>query len=324
MGVYTSIPELCLEDQREIIEGVCAVVAACPGEHVGPLLHRIMEPVVQALNDSLNENSNDQALSMKNTAMNLDRLAHIFKSLHIDMVIQPHPLNAAVSALWPLLQRTASVFQTEESLMEKLCRLWKSEIRSCGHNFPVLVPLCQLLTELYNTVQYSCFLYCANVALDEVSRGPQMSQNAALFSHMLDVFSSATFRRLRDANAYVLPTISFSISHYYGLLHANFLCFGSVRDYPDIAEDFFHLLKRYVQILPGVILQSPVLAASFQCASHGVRVSHREASEAVFTYLLTLIESAISNPTTASAVDAILRQHGQVRLPSSKPTYARL
>lgn len=99
---------------------------------------------------------------------------------------------------------TAMLFQNDEQMMEKMCRLLKCSLRACGASFPLLVPLSQLLLELYAVTPHSCFLYTVNVALEEFARSPSLAQHTALFAHLLDVLGKRTFTLLTDADAYVV------------------------------------------------------------------------------------------------------------------------
>lgn len=70
------------------------------------MLQRLIEPVVQALSAAVALKDSDPSNAHLQTGLNLDRLAHIFKSLHFDSQVEsPLPLPA----MWPLLRRMAVV-----------------------------------------------------------------------------------------------------------------------------------------------------------------------------------------------------------------------
>lgn len=70
------------------------------------MIQRLIEPVVQALSAAVALKDSDPSNALLQTGLNLDRLAHMFKSLHFDPQLEP-PLP--LPAMWPLLSRIAIV-----------------------------------------------------------------------------------------------------------------------------------------------------------------------------------------------------------------------
>ncbi|KMS94010.1 hypothetical protein BVRB_025700, partial [Beta vulgaris subsp. vulgaris] len=165
--VYCSMSSLDMDDQNEIIEGVCAVVCSRPVNSIPEHLRQLINPVLQSLAAQLNQaRTGGGQFDLGLLSANLDRLAHLFKSIHLDSCPE---LIAMVSEMWPLLRELLIAFVQDEKIMEKVCRLIKFTLRATRTDFPVLKELLLLMTQLLPAAPWSCFIYTCSITVDEFS-----------------------------------------------------------------------------------------------------------------------------------------------------------
>jgi len=151
---------------------------------------------------------------------------------------------------------------------------------------PLLSPLLTLCSDFFIQYPHSCFLYCMCTCIDYFSD----TQFQKLLQTKFNVFSQRTLQILKDSESF--------------------------RDNPDIVEDFFDLVVRYIRQCPQSIFSNPILPQIFSCAIKGLVVQHKQALHAVMQFFIMTIGQGINDrndPASMqykSIITALLQQYG--------------
>jgi hypothetical protein len=155
--------------------------------------------------------------------------------------------------------------------MEKLCRCIKHILKTAQGEFaPLLSPLLEQLTSIYETHPHSDILYLARYC---VSVFCKVEQAKDLLCHAFVLLSKRALHLLADHEAMI----------------------GA----PDTVEDYFELVCHVMAQLPDRAYVEPLLEflrQAFACAVRGVKLQHREASGAVCKFVCQLLSEGFADP----------------------------
>ncbi|CAM9622957.1 unnamed protein product [Discosporangium mesarthrocarpum] len=276
-----------LKDELEIIEGLCHVLKTLPPQKAAAAINKMVEPVAADLH-KLGVLAGDS----RHAVQDLERLTVIARFANPAVEVgKRHPIVLVVEGLWPVLEATAARHQASDKLIEKLCRFFKHSMRTCKAEFePLLERLINHLVNSFNSVPHSSCLYCGSICVTDFGgRGPGY---AARLFRMLDDFSKMVFRSLQSLDDFTSN--------------------------PDMVEEYFYLVGRFVSYCPEPLLASPLLGDSIRCGVVGLQLHHREAHRGVLTCFEEVVGLGVSsagkdNSSVAQykpAVEQVLGEHG--------------
>ena len=176
---------------------------------------------------------------------------------------KPHPALAIYTSLWPILDMCFSRLSNEsESAVEEVCRVCKYTIKATRHEFiPHLESLITRMISCYKAKPRCSYLDVCAVSLVELHQDPALH---GPFITILQTFSEGTFAVLQQMDDYTSN--------------------------PDLVDDYFEYVKRYIQRIPGPFIQVPFIVDIVQGAVKGMCIDHHEASRAILSFLTQFIE----------------------------------
>ncbi|KDO26719.1 hypothetical protein SPRG_20517 [Saprolegnia parasitica CBS 223.65] len=276
---------LLVEDQVILLEGICKGVSIGDRQLMVPAMQTLVTPIAQHMSEIF---ARDHP-SANGILKDLLRLMCIYDHITVS-VVDPnatHPLVALTEQLFPLFQQTLRVYGHNAEVVERSCRCFKRMLRV--PQMKVVVPtLAELLVTHFEAHPQSSYLYCASMILKHFASDADC---APIFEQLLLALSRKTFGVLQESS------------------HA-------MVDNPDIVEEFFYLIERYLRCLP---LQTvPLLPSVFQCALAGLAMQHNDANKGVLSCLQLLLQQMAlvhTDPTFQpyyTTVDECLRTQGHL------------
>jgi len=190
-----------------------------------------------------------------------------------------HPAVAALQMVWPSLDTCLSAYAASENMVEKLCRCYKLVIRAAGVHFaPSLQIMATHLVEHFKQSPQPAYLYTASILITELgSSAPEP------LLQMLTSMSEAAFARLQSLEAFTAQ--------------------------PDMVEEYFFLVSRFLEYCPSLLLTSPLIAQVVQCGMVGLQIDHRAAHAGVSSCLYHLICAGTKPLKSAPRGSAPLPEH---------------
>jgi transportin-3 len=281
---------LDLKDELEVLEGVCRAVSRQiqdTRDSGSGYVQRIVQPIGARLAVSVAEpNCNPR----QHVIPEIERLTVIIRFLTVPMSpANTHPIVELVAGSWTLLDTASNRFPQDNNLAEKICRLHKHALRTCGAlaYAPMLDALIEQLVRSYERTQQSPFLYAASICVTEYGRDPSYARK--LFD-MISALASTSFTFLRNLD--------------------------DLTRHPDVVEEFFYLMGRMVSHCPDLLVTSPLLQPLFQCAIVGMQLDHRDANKGTLNFLEHTISYGLSlkeqnKPECQQALERVLVSEGQ-------------
>ncbi|KAG9405136.1 Transportin-3 [Aphanomyces cochlioides] len=268
---------LDVEDQVILLEGICKGVSIGEPALIIPALETLVAPIVQRMNLALDGPNS----APKSIQKDLLRLMCIFdhttpSNVPADAV---HPLVALSEQLFPLFQKTLQVYGSNGEIVERCCRCFKRMLRIPA--MVVMVPsLTQMLVQFFANTPQSSYLYCANQVVKHFG---SIGQLHAIFEPLFTQLSQQTFQVLNQ----------------------------SLVDHPDIVEEYFYLVERYVRALPWMTV--PLLPSILQGAILGLQLQHNDATKGVLSCLQLILQQmqGKNGDLYSTTVEAWLAANGQ-------------
>jgi transportin-3 len=281
---------LDLKDELEVLEGVCRAVS----RHIrdtndtgSTYAQRIVQPIGARLTASV---ANPNSTAKQHIIPEIERLTVIIRFLSVPGNGASHPIIEIIASSWNLLDGASKRFPQSNDLAEKICRLHKHALRTCGAvaYAPMLDALMEQLVRSYENTRQSPFLYAASVVVAEYGREPQFAPK--LFE-MISALANTSFTFLRSLD--------------------------DLTRHPDVVEELFYLMGRMVSHCPGPLVTSPLLPSLFQCAAVGMQLDHRDANKGTLNFLENTIGYGLSLrerniPESKQALENVLASEGQV------------
>ncbi|CAN0313886.1 unnamed protein product [Pylaiella littoralis] len=279
-----------LKDELELLEGLSYVISTLPPDPAVAAIRRLVEPMATGL-----QRDGVTGADAKRAQHELDRLTVVVSYANPTMQAgREHPVAMVVRELWPVLQALSARHQSSEQVFEKLNRFFKHAMRTCREHFePLLKPLIAHLVGAFDVVPHSSCLYCGSICVTEF--GGKGGEFPLLLFQMLSDFTQTVFRRLQSLDDFT----------------AN----------PDVVEELFYLVGRFVHHCPEPFVSSPLLPSVVRCGLVGLQLHHREAQRGVLHCFEEVVGLAMpqlpggkANPGAqqfAPTVEQVLRDHGQ-------------
>ncbi|ETV67342.1 hypothetical protein, variant 1 [Aphanomyces astaci] len=271
-GQLQASDALDVEDQVILLEGICKGVSVGDPHLIVPALEALVAPIAQRMNGILTAASSTAAPpSAGGILKDLLRLMCIFDHTSSSSNgQQQHPLVALSEQLFPLFQQTLHVFGSNFDVVERCCRCFKRMLRLPA--MVVMVPtLSQMLVQSYAAVPQSSYLYCANQIVKNFASNASSNDLIPVLDHLFSQLSHTTFTVLSQ----------------------------SLVDHPDIVEEYFYLVERYVRSLPGLTV--PLLPSILQGSLLGLHLQHNDATKGVLSCLELMLKQLTKTPTDAAA-----------------------
>ncbi|RHY27705.1 hypothetical protein DYB32_006598 [Aphanomyces invadans] len=136
----------------------------------------------------------------------------------------------------------------------------------------VMVPsLAQLLVQCYSAAPQSSYLYCANQVVKHFGTSNSATDLRSIFDTLFTQLSQATFVVLNQ----------------------------SLVDHPDVVEEYFYMVERYVRSLPEITV--PLLPSILQGSLLGLQLQHNDATKGVLSCLQLMFQQLTKHATDATA-----------------------
>ena len=292
LNLYGEISgRLELPDELQVLEGACRAIS----RHVVQEKHndgkkyvaQVAQPIVARLSAILADNA---SASPRKIIPEIDRLTVVTQ--HLKVPFTPpniHPIVELLSSCWNLLDAATSRFPSDNHLAEKICRMHKHTLRSCGADAyaPVLDNLMQQLVRSFEQSRQSPFLYAASICITEYGSKPAYTPK--LFE-MVSALATTVFSFVRNLE--------------------------DLTNHPDVVEEFFYLMGRMINFCPTPVVLSPLLQSLLRCAVVGMQLDHQGANKGVLRFLEDMISFGLSlreqnKPDCQAALEHVLSQEGQ-------------
>ncbi|GMI37553.1 hypothetical protein TrRE_jg13068 [Triparma retinervis] len=261
LGVHES---LNIKDEAMLLEGVCKIMCKMTYAEAASTLSRIMQPIGKQLEEA----SNNQDASPKQVNGVLSRLTVVVSHVKIPAGGGPNLVLSLMQQCWPMLTKVVERFGTDPVVAENVCRCYKHSMRNCKEEFtPLLEPVMQQLVAAFDYSFRSSYLYAASICITEFSNNPTYSPR--LFE-MIVSLSTSVFKRFVNIEAFTSN--------------------------PDVVEEFFYLLSRFIKYCPNSLFQGgDFLGQALKCAVVGLQVHHREANKGVLNFFETTFQFGLDN-----------------------------
>lgn len=247
-----------LRDEHEVLEGLAMVVASSPDVDVlAEGFERLVELPAAALATVASQPEPADAAVVVDQ---LDRLTAVIRYttpegevIRRDPKGRAHPVLSAVDRLWPVFEALAERYSSNATVIERLCRCYKHSMRSCRIAFePLLDRMISHLVHHFVRAPRSSYIYATSICITEFGGKP--SKSDVLFQ-MLQHISHAVFSLFQTIDDF--------------------------RDKPDVAEEFFYLVSRFLDYCPDRLVEDELLASILRCGMVGLALEHREAQRGV-------------------------------------------
>mmetsp|Transcript_24021 Transcript_24021/g.42659 ORF Transcript_24021/g.42659 Transcript_24021/m.42659 type:complete len:370 (-) Transcript_24021:1931-3040(-) len=260
------------ESAREsVLEGVGWVILQSPTDAtLRDNLEKFCLPFATRLNQiaiDLSTATQEAAAGMLSEVLGiLSILGTLFKSS-----LTTSASNEAVyhifTQVWQYVIYFARAFDSSEELIERVLRIVKYSMRKCREQFAVhLNDLVSLITNGFSRQPFSAYLYTAENLVrtygDEIN----------CFDMLSTLFLTLTQTATQMLNS-----------------------FQAIRDKPEITEDFFGMVVRYINYCSPAVLQSQALNSIIHCAKIGIGIEQPDAAVCLYGFILRLLSFADEN-----------------------------
>mmetsp|Transcript_23554 Transcript_23554/g.65374 ORF Transcript_23554/g.65374 Transcript_23554/m.65374 type:complete len:954 (-) Transcript_23554:96-2957(-) len=295
LQLYTEITAspglLALNDELEVLEGACRAISRqvqdtkVDGSNYG---QRIVQPIGSRLAAKA---ADPNSKPKQDIIPELDRLTVIVRCLNIPSLTASHtcPVVEIMQSVWPILDTLSVRFALNSAMAEKICRLHKHSLRSCGAAAyePMLENLMKQLIQSYERSRQSAYLYAASICVTEYGRYPKHASN--LFN-MINAMASVSFSFLQNLE--------------------------DLTNHPDVVEELFYMMGRMITHCPEPLITSPLLRSLFQCAVVGMQLDHRDANKGTLNFVENSVSYGLSmkeqnKQGPLQALESVLADEGQ-------------
>eukprot|EP00455_Lapot_gusevi_P029378 TRINITY_DN3146_c0_g1_i11.p1 TRINITY_DN3146_c0_g1~~TRINITY_DN3146_c0_g1_i11.p1 ORF type:complete len:680 (+),score=196.51 TRINITY_DN3146_c0_g1_i11:294-2042(+) len=271
--LYSKTSNLDAQDQLEIVEGMCVLVSALPPADLPAALEQLVLPIATSMAHILANHQPAELLSEDKLQAGrlsfsirscLDRLSKIFETVDVDAAAhQTHPMLIALQRIWEIVQQFFVKYKNDEKIVEQLTRALKFVVRKTKRGFVALLPpLLTTIVSVFAEAPHSYLLYLVGVCVEETAQQAS-AEVLGLLLETLQHLTQASFAILKDPDSFV--------------------------NNPDIADDYFGMVARYISSCPALVIQSNLAPAVLACGLHGLTVGHRQAFVSVFKAIRYLL-----------------------------------
>lgn len=245
--------------KKEIVIGLTKVIDEYPDKaHKTNLLRHLCKPFGNEILLLSKQDPSNQKSQMFNTVIkNLEMLELIVKNLSpADPDVEEHVLVDILTELWPLLQEYLLKFYDECDIVECITKFLKYVMRSITRLFgPFMEPYFKIMTENYQKKPVSTYLYSVEVALTIFYRTPEYQ---SWLENIFNMMNQQTCIYLKDKNIHKID--------------------------PDLLDDFFGLIVRYLRYMPEVVLNCPTLKLMLEQGTALIGIQTVHAAKALYQF----------------------------------------
>lgn len=265
---------LKIADELLLLEGVCKAASrkiADDRSDGRDILTRLAQPMGNRLAAHLA----DPNASARWVEAELDRLTTLIRTLKSEST----PIVELIQSAWPLLELTIQRFPQDCQLAEKTCRFHKHSIRSCGPKAyaPLFDALVKQLVDCFHATRVSSFLYCASICVSDFGNDAKYTDR---LNAMLASLSSTAFSMLQELENFT--------------------------NHPDIVEEYFYLVERVVNYIPGSLTDRIMVSSLVRCATIGMQVDHKGANKGTLKFIASLLSFGLqARGATSPAFNAV-------------------
>lgn len=280
--------EIQTESAIGLLKGISIIIGRLPPEQLTTAMQELCGFQVRALSQLTS--GEDDGLGLKKDRHDpvfwVDRLASIYR--HVNPTVSENEVNPCVFVIisnWAVLSRAMECYKNDPKIMERIVRCIRYAIRCVGKQaMPILESLVKQIITIYSGHNHSCLLYLGSILVDEFACEPSCIEG--LLS-MLQAFIEPTFQVLQVENG--------------------------LKNHPDMVDDFFRLVARFIQRSPFQLLQSPLVTPIIQCGLLACTLDHRDANLSVMRFFCSLLSYGRHDRANElrSIVHGILMQHGE-------------
>jgi len=269
---------LNIKDELTVLEGVCKAVARelGQGNNIDPsvMFGRIVAPIGNRLAALLAAQNEVSSNSLITIASEIDRLTIIVRYLKTSQGSQQgqpslseNLIAELMKQMWDLLDSLTMQHPNNINLAEKLCRLHKHAMRSCGAlaYSPLLDPFMSQVVRNFRQSCLSPYLYGASICITEFGHDPNFVPK--LFD-LISELSATVFTRLTSLEDFT--------------------------QHPDVVEEYFYLVGRFMSYCPEPLVISPLFRTVIQWATVGLHTHHREANKGTLNFLENTVSFGLS------------------------------
>lgn len=250
-----------------LLKGVAILLIDLPHQRITEYMWKLCQQQINPLYEAVRKSEQNPDAIVRNSSTDpvlyLDRLATIFRHVtpRIPENVQ-HPCLPVAIESWNVLKEIGTKFVSDIRIMERYCRTLRFAIRNVRTQaLPILNPLIEQMTGIYQSHPHSVFLYLGSILVDEFYVVPAATPE--LLS-MLVKFLDRTFQLLQAENG--------------------------LRDHPDTVDDFFRLNARFIQRLTLPYLNSgDHVVKIIDCGLSAIKLEHRDANASVMKFFLDLL-----------------------------------
>lgn len=192
-------------------------------------------------------------------ATNLEILSQVMKKLDpVPAGTTEHFLNPIMNEMWPLLESVMDYYYDSTEIMEAVCKLVRKVMDCLKHLFGQLFErYFTVITRNYERYPLATYLYSVENALTIYYNQEGFSQMLAqLYAHMI----MKTQKHLKSADP--------------------------KKQDPDLIDDFFGLITRYLRRLPAVVVacEPEVAESQFEVAIQAIGITMEGPVKALYQY----------------------------------------
>jgi hypothetical protein len=264
---------LQLEDELNILKGLCHVIETLPFADARQALFTMAQPILIDIENTLKTNPQNGTFLVHD----IERLTILSRSTRIDIPTgEMHPLVQVFERAWPLLQQCSRDYLANQYIAEKVCGYYKHTIRgSIPHFISQLPAMCEHLGAVFQASLASPYLYAGSICVEAFSDRAELIQ---ILYQMLTTFSQTFFKLIRVCIAEMRG-------------HVENRCLQTAAElveHPDVFEEYYYLVGRYIQSCPGPLLQE---ADSMKA---GPIQNHSCSARVLMKFLQLVIEAALA------------------------------
>jgi transportin-3 len=287
-GMSANPGRIELNDELQVLEGACKAVSrqvGCSRDSIATCLNLIIQPI----GSRLAANVADPSVSPKLISNDVDRLTVIVRHFHLQPEAgEEHPILHLIKHCWDILVMATTRFPGDSVLAEKVCRLHKHAMRTCGASaYSSLVDqLIEFYVKSYERSHLPSYLYASSIIITEYAPDPMRSSKIFV---MVAALATTTFDFLRTMQDYT--------------------------NHPETVEEVFYLLSRMMTYIPDPLVTSPLLLKSTQCAIIGTHLDHPGANKGTMKFLENCIAYGLTvqsqnKPQVRAALESVITQEG--------------
>eukprot|EP00940_MAST-03C_sp_MAST-3C-sp2_P000824 g824.t1 len=248
-AVQTPLPK---DELLRVTRGLASIVKMLEPKIATEALQQLLRPCKAKLASAAKNSSAADMILL------FDTFTEVFAGLGGVSDAVKMTVYSEVESIWTMLGSLASVHGSNGKVAEKLCRFYKHMIRCLGTNlFKRFAHLfCKQTVALFKACRQSPYLYASGIAVESLA---QVQDRHDMLQHMLAELSRVVLSLLTSLDA--------------------------IRSNPDVVEDFFDFVVRYVKNCPMLLLKSPCVLHIVRLAASTLDAEHREANRSAIFFL---------------------------------------